>query len=104
MKTLITILFVSFSAIAFSQSKKSVTVAGTNQQLESAMKKDSKSALTVTPNQVQVEKLTEAYSEKQKIEIKINELTEFMIGYKLVDVDSLRVENGQFKFVLKPKK
>jgi len=58
----------------------------------------------VTPNAIQVEKLNTAYKEAGEIQTRINELTELIIGYKLDEVDSLRIENGQFKFILKPKK
>lgn len=72
--------------------------------LGQASKKDSKATVSVLPNQVQIDKLNEAYNEKQKIEVRITELTELVIGHKIDEVDSLRVDNGQFKFVLKPKK
>ena len=67
------------------------------------VKKDSKATLLVTPNQVQVEKLNENSNEQQRTEVRRKDLIELIIGYKLEDVDSLRVENGQFKFVLRKK-
>ena len=84
---IITILFVSISSFALSQTQP---------------KKETPAP--VTPNQIQVQKLSAAYKEASEVQLRINELTELIIGYKLDEVDSLRVENGQFKFVLKPKK
>jgi len=87
MKKRLTILFVSISSFAFGQ-----------------MAPPKKGGIAVTPNPVQVEKLNAAYKTASEAQTHINELTELIIGYKLEDIDSLRVENAQFKFVLKPKK
>lgn len=86
MKTSLTLFILVFCITCFAQSP---------------VKKERPS---VTPNAVQVEKLNAAYKELNDTQVKINDLTELIIGYKLDEVDSLRIENGQFKFVPKPKK
>ncbi len=89
MKTILTLLFLFSISFCFGQSQ---------------VKKDSKATQSVSPNLVQVEKLNKAYEDKARADLHVNDLVELIIGYKLDEVDSLRIDNGQFKFVLKPKK